>query len=166
MLVCPWIKLAQGKEQVFYRNSSHFFPTTLLTGNTWLVLLTRRYRFCMKPCAASSLPSLPCSTRAHLVLLFETIHAEALYQEAHFGKCFMTPVLRITTALCLKCFGFFGDSETTLSTRYVRQMYKKCLCAKCENSICSAMFPVPDVTLSEGTLTKSAFTSQFSLGLL
>ena len=81
------------------------------------MLFSRRYQFYMKPCAARFPPSLCRTMRAHLVLLFETIRAEVLCKEAHFGKCFMTPVLRIATALCLKCLGFFRDPETTLSTR-------------------------------------------------
>lgn len=71
---CIWL----GIGGVYHKNS-HFFPTTLLTESTWLMLFSRRYQFYMKPCAASSPPSLHCSMRAHLVLLFEKIHAKVLY---------------------------------------------------------------------------------------
>lgn len=59
--------------------------------------------------------ALHASVRAHLMLLFETIHKEVLCQDTCFGKCFMTAVLKIATALCLKGLEYVWN--TTLSTR-------------------------------------------------
>lgn len=127
---CIWLGMGG-----FYHKSSHFFPTTLLTGSTWLMLFSRRYQFYMKPCAASSPPS----------LLDEGTSGVTVWKKYMQKFCIRKLILvSVSWHLFWKLllpyvWNALVSSGILKPLSAQGRVYMKCLCAKCENSIYAAV---------------------------